>query len=86
MATATRNGPGAETLALGGGAGSGPAALKFVVYEDNSGDFRWTILDSGGESLALSGGFASYDDARKAADVVRDGARSAQFENRPAAG
>jgi uncharacterized protein YegP (UPF0339 family) len=82
MATATRKGPGAEPRAHRDGAVSEAAALKFLVFEDNSGDYRWTILDSAGESLAQSGGFASYDDAHEAADVVRDGARSAQFEAR----
>jgi uncharacterized protein YegP (UPF0339 family) len=65
-------------------AASQSAAIEFVVIEDNSGDYHWTILDSGGESVAQSKRFASYDDAEQAARVVRDGAGWARFERRAA--
>jgi uncharacterized protein YegP (UPF0339 family) len=53
--------------------------MEFRVYEDNSGDYHWRILDGSGESLAQSGSFASYDDAEHAARNVRDGAGSARL-------
>jgi uncharacterized protein YegP (UPF0339 family) len=61
------------------------AVLTFAVFEDNGGDYRWTILDSTGESLAQSRTFASYDDALMAAGVVRDRARGARLGRPPAA-
>jgi uncharacterized protein YegP (UPF0339 family) len=57
-----------------------PASLAFVIYEDNGGDYHWTIVADDGAALARSGGFASYADAEKAARQVRDGAASARFE------
>ncbi len=56
------------------------AAIKFLVFEDNGGDYHWTILDSAGESLAQSVPFATHDDAARAARIVCDGARSARLE------
>jgi uncharacterized protein YegP (UPF0339 family) len=65
-------------------ASSGSASLEFLVYRDNGGDFHWELADERGESLAQCGGFASYDDAERAAKRVRDGAGSARFEPRSA--
>ena len=57
-----------------------PEVMKFQIHEDNGGDYHWTIVAGDGETAARSGGFASYDDAEKAARQVRDGAASARFE------
>jgi uncharacterized protein YegP (UPF0339 family) len=57
-----------------------PASLAFVIYEDNGGDYHWTIVAGDGATLARSGGFVSYADAEKAARQVRDGAASARSE------
>ena len=57
-----------------------PASMEFLIFEDNGGDYHWTIVAGDGAILARSGGFASYDDAEKAAKRVRDGAVSARFE------
>ena len=53
---------------------SDSAAIKFLVFEDNGGDYYWTILGSDGESLAHSKSYATHDDAEYAARVVYDGA------------
>jgi uncharacterized protein YegP (UPF0339 family) len=53
--------------------------MEFRVFEDNGGRYHWRIIDRGGESLAQSGSFASYDDAEHAARNVRDGAGSARL-------
>ena len=82
MATATQKERAARQVARRAKAA---AVLTFVVFEDNGGDYRWTILDGTGDRLAQSRTFASYDDARAAAAVVRDRARGARF-GRPAAG
>jgi uncharacterized protein YegP (UPF0339 family) len=62
------------------------ATIAFVVFEDNAGDYRWSIRDSRGENLAQSGTFASYDAAHAAAAAVRDAAAtgSSRLEPQPA--
>lgn len=82
MATATQKERAARQVARRAKAA---AVLTFVVFEDNGGDYRWTILDGAGERLAQSRTFASYDDAREAAAVVRDRARGARFGRSPGA-
>ncbi len=57
-----------------------PAPMTFLVFEDNGGRYRWTIVAAGGKSLVQSAGFASYEDAKQAARVVHAGAASASFE------
>jgi uncharacterized protein YegP (UPF0339 family) len=55
-------------------------AITFLVFEDNGGEYCWTILGSDGESLAHSRPYATRDDAAHAARVVRDGAGAGRFE------
>jgi uncharacterized protein YegP (UPF0339 family) len=57
-----------------------PASMTFLVFEDNSGGYHWTIVAASGESLVQSASFASYEDAKQAARVVHAGAASASFE------
>jgi hypothetical protein len=60
---------------------SAPASMKFLSFEENGGAFHWAIAASGdrpGESAT----FASCQQAKQAASVVRSGAVSAPFENR----
>ena len=59
--------------------------MEFLIFEDNGGDYHWTIVARDGATLARSGSFASYDDAEKAAKHVRDGAAGARFEARAGA-
>jgi hypothetical protein len=74
MATATKKHQAARPAN-----GSEPAPMTFRISEDNGGDHHWTILGSGGESLARSGSFATHDEAAQAARVVRDGAGVARL-------
>ncbi len=62
-----------------------PESIEFLISEDNSGDYHWTIVAADGATLARSGDFGSYADAQRAAQHVRDGAPSAAFDH-PAAG
>jgi uncharacterized protein YegP (UPF0339 family) len=62
------------------GARPDPAAMKFLVFEDNSGGYHWAIVARSGETLVQSSSFASYEEAKQAARVVRAGAASAPFE------
>lgn len=57
-----------------------PAAMKFLVFEDNSGGYYWTIAAQSGETLAQSTSFGSHEEAKQAARVVHAGAASASFE------
>ncbi len=59
-----------------------PPSIEFLVFEDNGGSYHWRIIGGDGATLAVSGGFASYDDAEQGAQHVRDGAASARFERR----
>jgi uncharacterized protein YegP (UPF0339 family) len=84
MATATTKARAARQVVRQALAVSESAAMKFLVFEDNAGDYRWMILGGrGDESLAQSGTFPTYEDAAHDARVVRDGAGSARFESRP---
>jgi uncharacterized protein YegP (UPF0339 family) len=57
--------------------------LEFLVYGDNSGNYRWEIVGGSGDRLAQSGTYASHDDAERAARYAYDGAGSARFEANP---
>jgi uncharacterized protein YegP (UPF0339 family) len=57
------------------------ASMKFLIFEDNSGDYRWTLVGAGGERLARSARFASYEEATRAARIARAGAASAPIED-----
>ena len=59
-----------------------PESMEFLIFEDNGGDYHWTIVAGDGATLARSGSFASYGDAERAAQRVREGAASALFELR----
>ncbi len=61
---------------------SEPASMTFLVFEDNSGSYHWTILAADGATLARSEGFASCDDAEQAARRVHKAATSARFQRR----
>jgi uncharacterized protein YegP (UPF0339 family) len=84
MATATKKVHAARPVARGTRDVPESASLEFLVYQDTGGDYHWEIVGGSGESLAQSGRFASYDDARRAARRVHDGAGSARFEPRVA--
>ena len=82
MATATKRALAAKQVARGARRVSESASLEFLVFADNGGDYHWAIVGDGGDSLAQSGSFASYDEAERAGRYVRDGAESARFERR----
>ncbi len=87
MATATKKSRAAGRLTRRAREVRAPASMKFpsmefVIFEDNGGDYHWTIVARDDASLARSGAFASYEDAERAAQHVRDGVASALFERR----
>ncbi len=82
MATATKKSRAAKQLARPPAHTRSRESMEFLIFEDNGGVYRWTIVARDGETLARSGGFASYGDAERAAQRVRDAATSARFERR----
>jgi uncharacterized protein YegP (UPF0339 family) len=73
MATATREAAhtlnGALTKA---GSEPAPSALRFEVYQENSGRFSWHLNAGDGPNLARScESFASRDDAERAVEQLR---------------
>jgi uncharacterized protein YegP (UPF0339 family) len=83
MATATKKVHAARPVARSRRDVSESASLEFLVYQANGGDYHWEIFGDG-ESLAQSRGFASHDDAERAARCVHDGAGRARLEPRAA--
>jgi uncharacterized protein YegP (UPF0339 family) len=81
MATATKKG----NLARSRRAAADRASLAFVISQDNRGDYLWEIVDSSGTAVVQSGGFASRDEAERAAHEVHDSARLAHFGQRDTA-
>jgi uncharacterized protein YegP (UPF0339 family) len=74
MATATKKPRADRQVARHAANRSESAAMTFLVFEDNGGDYCWTILGSDGESLAHSRPYPTHDDAAHAARLVHDGA------------
>jgi uncharacterized protein YegP (UPF0339 family) len=52
--------------------------MKFEIYADASGQYRWRLVAANGQNIASSGeSFASKANAVRAAENVRDNAGSA---------
>jgi hypothetical protein len=53
--------------------------MKFEIYADTGGGFRWRLVSSNGQTIASSGqSFASKANAVRAAENIRDNAAGAQ--------
>lgn len=56
--------------------------MRFVIYKDSGGNYRWRLVAGNGQTVAGSGqGFDSQANARRAAENVRDNAGSATVED-----
>ena len=82
MATATKKARAATGATNGAVVASDSVSMEFLVVEDNSGDYYWTLIDRNGNSLARSPSFASYEHTEDAARVVLAGAGSARLDRR----
>jgi len=52
--------------------------MKFEVYTDAAGEFRWRLKAANGEPIASSGeGYKSKDSALHAIDLIKKGAADA---------
>jgi uncharacterized protein YegP (UPF0339 family) len=82
MATATSRSRAARHLARHAARVREPASMEFVIFEDNGGEYHWTIIAGDGATLARSVGFGSFDDAELGAQQICDGAASARYDRR----
>jgi uncharacterized protein YegP (UPF0339 family) len=82
MATATKKSRAPKQLVPRAGQAWVPESMKFLIFEDNGGDYHWTIVAGDGATLARSGSFASYEHAEQAAKHVRNAAAAARFDPR----
>ncbi len=56
--------------------------MKFVVYRDRIGEYRWRLVATNGRTVGDSGeGYDSRSNARRAAENVRGSAGSASIED-----
>ncbi len=56
--------------------------MKFVIYSDSSGKYRWRLVAGNGQTIGSSGeAFDSKSNARRAAENVKDNAASASIED-----
>lgn len=56
--------------------------MKFVIYRDSAGNYRWRLVARNGQTIASSGeSFGSHANAKRAAENVRDNAGSATIED-----
>jgi uncharacterized protein YegP (UPF0339 family) len=72
----------AAVVAVGLVAASASAAdLKFEVYADKAGEFRWTLKGGNGEKLATGGqGYKEKGDARKGLELLIKSDDKSKFE------
>lgn len=58
------------------------SGLRFELYRDPSGEFRWRLRAGNGRIVATSGeGYNTKANCRNAIDLVRNGARTARIED-----
>jgi uncharacterized protein YegP (UPF0339 family) len=61
--------------AAGGARAEDPPKLKFEVYKDKAGEFRWRLKAANGEILAVPGqGYKAKADAKNGIEVVQKSA------------
>jgi uncharacterized protein YegP (UPF0339 family) len=80
MATATQEARTSGRASRSALAGPEPGPMRFLIFEDNAGDYHWTLIDHNRESLARSPSFASHEGAESAARVVLAGVGSARLD------
>jgi uncharacterized protein YegP (UPF0339 family) len=52
--------------------------VKSVIYADSSGNYRWRLVASNGQTVASGEGFSSKASAKRAAEGLKAGAGSAE--------
>jgi hypothetical protein len=57
-------------------------AAKFELYKDTKGEFRWRLMASNGQTIAIGGeGYKSKDSAKAGIESVKKNAPTAPIED-----
>ncbi|HTK76242.1 MAG TPA: DUF1508 domain-containing protein [Gemmataceae bacterium] len=57
--------------------------LKFEVYQDNKGEYRWRVIATNGQTIGSSSeGYKAKADCEKAVDTVKKGAAKAEVDDK----
>lgn len=80
MATATHEARTSRRVSGSALAATESVPMRFLIFEDNAGDYHWTLIDHNRERLARSPSFASHEDAESAARIVLAGVGSARLD------
>jgi len=54
-------------------------AAKFELYKDKKGEFRWKLLATNGQVIAVGEGYTSKDSAKKGIESVKKNAPTAKI-------
>ncbi|MFA5399474.1 MAG: YegP family protein [Dehalococcoidia bacterium] len=57
-------------------------AAKFELYKDKKGEFRWKLLATNGQIIAVGEGYTSKDSAKKGIESVKKNAPTAKIEEK----
>jgi len=56
--------------------------MKFVIYKDRAGEFRWNLKSNNGEIIADSSeGYINKADVKYAIDLIKDNAKESLIED-----
>ncbi|MBN1691624.1 MAG: YegP family protein [Dehalococcoidia bacterium] len=53
-------------------------AAKFELYKDKKGEYRWKLLATNGQVIAVGEGYTSKDSAKKGIESVKKNAPTAK--------
>ena len=60
--------------------------MKFTIYRDSAGQYRWRLVATNGRTIADSGeGYVAKTDCQAGIQLVQTGARSASIHDETAA-
>jgi len=57
-------------------------AAKFELYKDAKGEFRWRLIATNGQTIAVGEGYKSKDGAKNGIDSVKKNAPKAKIEDK----
>jgi len=56
--------------------------MKFVIYKDRAGEFRWNLKSNNGKITADSGeGYINKADVKYAIDLIKENAKKSPIED-----
>jgi hypothetical protein len=57
-------------------------AAKFELYKDKKGEFRWKLIATNGQTIAISEGYTTKESAKNGIESVKKNAPIAAIEER----